>query len=312
MHDTTDDLVMNHMHTTDNLSGVALFVQLAEAGSFVAAARQAGVSPSAVSKSLARLEQRLGVRLFQRSTRQLSLTAEGQLFLARSQRILGEMQAAQQELQGHVRPHGRLRLGLPELGQFLLPALSDFASRTPAIELELQFSDALADVVGDGLDAVIRIGAPRDSTLAARKLGQFRSCLVAAPGYLHQHGTPATLDDLKHHACLHYRFSHSGKIEQWRFRQDTHAPLPALPLSMVCNNLEARRHFACQGRGIAWLPDFYVRPALAEGSLMEILAEHAIKDDPAHSCWLLWPSGPYMSPKVRALIDFLALAKLLP
>ena len=290
----------------DNLSGVALFVQLAQAGSFVAAARQAGISPSAVSKSLARLEQRLGARLFQRSTRQLSLTAEGKLFLARSERILAEMQAAQEELAGQRAPRGRLRLGLPELGGLFLPALADFARQHPAIALDLDFSDALADVVGDGFDAVMRIGAPPDSRLAARKLGQFRSCLVASPVYLARHGTPSHPLDLHQHACLHYRFRHSGKIEQWQLRQEAEVPMPDLPLSMVCNNVEARLHFARQGLGIAWLPDFHVRGALADGSLVEVLRDYAIVGHPGHSCWLLWPSGPHLAPKVRALVDFLA------
>ncbi|MDN2698836.1 LysR family transcriptional regulator [Janthinobacterium sp. SUN073] len=296
---------------TDNLSGVALFVQLAQAGSFVAAARQAGISPSAVSKSLARLEQRLGARLFQRSTRRLSLTAEGQLFLTRSERILAEMQAAQEELAGARAPRGRLRLGLPELGGVFLPALADFAAQHPAIALELDFSDALAEVVGDGFDAVIRIGAPRDSRLAARKLGQFRSCLVASPAYLARHGTPQHPLELQQHACLHYRFRHSGKVEQWRLRQDDGEAAPDLPLSMICNNVEARLHFARQGLGIAWLPDFHVRPALDDGSLIEVLRDYAIADHPAHSCWLLWPSGPHLAPKVRALVDFLVEAQLL-
>jgi DNA-binding transcriptional LysR family regulator len=298
------------MQNPDNLSGVALFVQLAQAGSFVAAARQAGISPSAVSKSLARLELRLGARLFQRSTRQLSLTAEGKLFLARSETILAEMQAAQEELAGKLTPRGRLRLGLPELGSLFLPALAEFARQHPAIALDLDFSDALADVVGDGFDAVIRIGAPRDSRLAARKLGQFRSCLVASPAYLARHGTPRHPLALPQHACLHYRFRHSGKIETWQLRQDD-GPAPDLPLSMVCNNVEARLHFARQGLGIAWLPDFYVRGAIADGSLVEVLADYAIADHPAHSCWLLWPSGPHLAPKVRALVDFLAKSDLL-
>jgi len=295
----------------DNLSGVALFVQLAKAGSFVAAARQAGISPSAVSKSLARLEQRLGARLFQRSTRQLSLTAEGKLFLARSERILAEMQAAQEELAGHLAPHGRLRLGLPELGGLFLPALAAFAQLHPDIALDLDFSDALADVVGDGFDAVIRIGAPRDSRLAARKLGQFRSRLVASPAYLARHGTPQHPLDLQQHACLHYRFRHSGKIEAWQLRLDDGVALPDLPLSMVCNNVEARLHFARQGRGIAWLPDFHVRSAIADGSLAEVLADYATGELAAHGCWLLWPSGPHLAPKVRALVDFLAKTDLL-
>ncbi|PJC96366.1 LysR family transcriptional regulator [Janthinobacterium sp. BJB1] len=290
----------------DNLSGVALFVQLAKAGSFVAAARQAGISPSAVSKSLARLEQRLGARLFQRSTRQLSLTAEGKLFLARSERILAEMQAAQEELAGQRAPQGRLRLGLPELGGLFLPALAAFSQLHPAIALDLDFSDALADVVGDGFDAVIRIGAPRDSRLAARKLGQFRSCLVASPAYLARHGTPQHPLDLQQHACLHYRFRHSGRVEAWQLRQDDGAAPLDLPLSMVCNNVEARLHFARQGRGIAWLPERTVQAALADGSLVEVMRDYALDGHPAHGCWLLWPSGPHLAPKVRALVDFLA------
>lgn len=269
---------------TDNLSGVALFVQLAQAGSFVAAARQAGISPSAVSKSLARLEQRLGARLFQRSTRQLSLTTEGKLFLARSETILAEMQVAQEELAGNLAPRGRLRLGLPELGGLFLSALAEFSRQHPAIALDLDFSDALADVVGDGFDAVIRIGAPRDSRLAARKLGQFRSCLVASPAYLARHGTPSHPLELQQHACLHYRFRHSGKIEQWQLRQEADAAPLDLPVSMVCNNVDARLHFARQGLGIAWLPDFHVRGALAEGSLVEVLKDYAITDHRAHSC----------------------------
>ncbi|PKV42888.1 DNA-binding transcriptional LysR family regulator [Janthinobacterium sp. 61] len=296
---------------TDNLSGVALFAQLAQAGSFVAAARQAGISPSAVSKSLARLEQRLGARLFQRSTRQLSLTTEGKLFLARSETILAEMQVAQEELAGNLAPRGRLRLGLPELGGLFLSALAEFSRQHPAIALDLDFSDALADVVGDGFDAVIRIGAPRDSRLAARKLGQFRSCLVASPAYLARHGTPSHPLELQQHACLHYRFRHSGKIEQWQLRQEADAAPLDLPVSMVCNNVDARLHFARQGLGIAWLPDFHARGALAEGSLVEVLKDYAITDHRAHSCWLLWPSGPHLAPKVRALVDFLAEAGIL-
>ncbi|MCC7699106.1 LysR substrate-binding domain-containing protein [Janthinobacterium sp. EB271-G4-7A] len=189
--------------------------------------------------------------------------------------------------------------------------LAEFSQRHPAIALELDFSDALADVVGDGFDAVIRIGKPRDSRLAARKLGQFRSCLVASPAYLARHGTPSRPLDLQHHPCLHYRFRHSGKVEQWQLHQEAEAPLPDLPLSMVCNNVEARLHFARQGLGIAWLPDFHVRSAIDDGSLVEVLRDYAIAGHPAHSCWLLWPSGPHLAPKVRALVDFLAEAQLL-
>jgi DNA-binding transcriptional LysR family regulator len=293
----------------ESLNGFMVFVQVAEAGSFVAAGRQLGISASAVGKSIARLEEKLSVRLFHRSTRSITLTAEGLLLLERSRRILAEIDAAQQELtEAAARPMGRLRLSLPLVGTLVLPVLGEFMRQYPQIQLDLDFSDRMVDVIAEGFDAVLRIGQPADSRLSARKLGQFRFITVAAPAYLLLRGEPRTPAELLEHACLQYRFPSSGKLERWLMRgNDGETELP-LPASMVCNNIETRVCFARQGLGIAWLPDFAIRDRLEEGTLREVLADYASHTGVMH---LLWPTNKHPSPKLRVLIDFLS-ARLFP
>lgn len=288
----------------ESLNGFVVFVQVAEAGSFVAAGRHLGISASAVGKSIARLEEKLSVRLFHRSTRSLTLTAEGHLLLERSRRILAEIDAAQQELtEASARPMGKLRLSLPLVGTLVLPVLAEFMRQYPQIQLELDFSDRMVDVVAEGYDVVLRIGHPADSRLSARKLGHFRFITVAAPSYLAQRGEPQTPAELLDHACLQYRFPSSGKLERWLMRgNDGENELP-LPASMVCNNIETRVCFALRGLGIAWLPDFAIRDRLEEGTLREVLSKYANHTGVMH---LLWPASKHPSPKLRALIDFLS------
>ncbi|MET0322688.1 MAG: LysR family transcriptional regulator [Duganella sp.] len=290
----------------DSLNGFAVFVQVAETRSFVAAGRLLGVSASAVGKSIARLESRVGVRLFHRSTRSVTLTPEGALFLERSRRILAEIEAAGQELsQARVAPQGRLRISLPMVGALFLPILSDFMREYPAIALDLDFTEQMVDVIEDGFDAVIRTGAPSDSRLAARTLGTFGFSVVASPDYLARHGTPLTPDDLRRHTCLHYRYAHSGKLEQWALRRGPDDPELQLPISMICNTIETRVCFAERGRGIAFLPEFAVQDALASGALVSVLDDHV---DQRRAFYLLWPASKHPSPKVRALIDHLCQA----
>lgn len=287
----------------DSLNGFAVFVQVAETRSFVAAGRLLGVSASAVGKSVARLEERLGVRLFHRSTRSVTLTAEGALFLERSRRILAEIEAAELELaEATAAPRGRLRVSLPLVSSLVLPVLGDFMREYPDIELDLDFTDQVVDVIEEGFDAVVRTGDPTDSRLSARRLGAFRAVLVASPEYLARHGTPKVPGDLASHACLHYRFPNTGKLEAWPLRRAPGAPELALPTSMICNNIETRLCFALRGLGIACLPDFSVRELLADGSLRQVLPEHV---GPAKAFHVLWPASKHPSPKVRALVDFL-------
>lgn len=287
----------------DSLSSFTVFVQVAETRSFVAAGRQLGVSASAVGKSVARLEEKLGVRLFHRSTRSITLTAEGMLFLERSRRILAEIEAAEQELsQATAAPRGRLRVSLPLVSSLVLPVLGEFMREYPDIELDLDFTDRMVDVIEDGFDAVVRTGAPADSRLSARRLGSFQMMLVASPDYLARRGTPQVPADLRGHACLHFRYPNTGKLEVWPLRLPHGDAELSLPTSMVCNNIETRVCFALQGLGIACLPDFSVTEPLADGRLRRVLPDHTDRTGVFH---VLWPASRHSSPKVRALVDFL-------
>lgn len=285
----------------ESLSSLNVFVHVAETRSFVAAGRLLGVSASAVGKTIARMETKLKVRLFHRSTRSVTLTAEGALFLERSRRIVAELEAAESELlQLSESPRGRLRLSLPQVSTLLLPVLGEFMRRYPDIELDLDFTDRIVDVVDEGFDAVVRTGQMVDSRLSMRKLGRFHHLLVGSPAYFKEHGVPASPPDLLAHRCLHFRFPNSGKLETWPLSgyQDL-----ALPVSMVCNNIETRQCFALQGLGIACLPDFSIRKALASGQLITVLDDYVSR---SADFFILWPSGGYMTPKLRVLIDFLS------
>ncbi|MFT7772838.1 LysR family transcriptional regulator [Roseateles sp.] len=287
----------------ESLNGFMVFVQVAETRSFVAAGRLLGVSASAIGKSVVRLEEKLGVRLFHRSTRSVTLTAEGTLFLARSRRILAEIEAAEQELsQASATPRGRLRVSLPLVSSLVLPVLGEFMREYPDIELDLDFTDRLVDVIEEGFDAVVRTGDPTDSRLSARRLGAFRSMLVASPDYLARRGTPKVPADLLQHACLHYRFPNSGKLEAWALRRTADVAELPLPTSMICNNIETRVCFALQGLGIAYLPEFSIREPLSDGRLEAVLADHVERTGVFH---VLWPASKHPSPKVRAFVDFL-------
>lgn len=287
----------------DSLSGFTVFVQVAETRSFVAAGRLMGVSASAVGKSVARLEEKLGARLFHRSTRSVTLTAEGALFLERSRRILAEIEAAEQELSRAAEaPRGRLRVSLPLVSSLVLPVLGDFMRQYPEIELDLDFTDRMVDLIEEGFDAVVRTGEPSDSRLAARRLGAFRILLVASPAYLARRGEPRQPADLTGHACLQYRFPNSGKLEAWPLRRAAREPELNLPASMICNNIETRVSFALQGLGIACLPDFAIREQLADGRLRTVLDDYV---DRSGTFRVLWPASRHLSPKLRVLIDFL-------
>lgn len=285
----------------DSLGSLRGFVQVVESGGFAEAGRTLGLSASAMAKSVSRLEQSLGVRLFHRSTRSLTLTAEGQLFLARCRRILAEAEAARSELSSHAAtPKGRLRISLPMNNNVLLPLLAEFMRAYPQVQLDLDFDDRLVDVIEEGFDAVLRAAEPDDSRLASRRLGRFRRCLVASPDYLQRRGTPQRPEELAAHHCLHYRFRSSGRLEAWPLGAD--AAGVQIPVSMVCNNIETRLSLALRGCGIAFLPEHSVRAALDAGTLCTVLDDYVDSTGTFH---LLWPSARHMLPKLRVFIDFI-------
>jgi len=287
----------------ESLSGIAFFVQAAEARSFSGAGRSLGVSSSAVGKSVSRLEDRLGVRLFHRSTRSITLTAEGALFLERCRRILSEVEAAELELSETQQiPSGRLRISLPVVGALVMPAITAFMHRYPAVELDVDFSDRMVDVIEEGFDVVMRTGEPTDSRLMSRPLGSYRLQLVASPEYFRGRGVPTHPADLSHHACLHHRFPSTGKLELWPLTRDNGASELNLPVTMICNTSAELVDVAMAGLGIACLPDFMVRHALATGELLSVLDNYI---DHQGMFRLLWPSSKYLSPRIRVFIDFM-------
>lgn len=285
----------------DSLSSLSVFVQVAEMRSFTAAGRVLGVSSSAVGKSIARTEERLGVRLFHRSTRSITLTSEGALFLERSRRILAEVEAAEQELTAaSATPRGKLRISLPQVRGLLLPVLSDFMRSYPDIELEVDFSDRMVDVIEEWFDAVIRTGKPEDSRLMARHLGHYRLVLVGTPAYFAQYGTPQQPPDLAGHACLRHKFCATGKLEPWPLRAVPGAVEPVLRAPLITTTIESLNHVVLEGLGVACLPDFMVNEAVQQGRLQRVLDDYL---EHRGSFWMLWPSSRHASAKLRVFID---------
>lgn len=287
-----------------SLNGISMFVQVAETRSFTEAGRILGVSSSAVGKSIARMEERLRVRLFHRSTRSITLTAEGALFLERCRRILSEVDAAEAELSDAAgSPRGRLHVGAPQLVNLLMPIFDSFMARYPDIDLDIDMSDRMVDVVEEGFDIVIRTGEQTDSRLVARRLGACPHVLVATPGYLRQHGVPTHPNELAKHACLQHRFPATGKLERWPLRRDESDPELVLPETITVNTIEPLAYCVLQGRGIAFLPAFLVREALEQGLLRTVLDDYL---DRTVTFWMLWPASRYASPKLRVFIDHMS------
>ncbi len=287
----------------DNLGSLNVFVRAGESRSFTAAGQQLGISASAVSKSIVRLEERLGVRLFHRSTRTVNLTPEGMLFLERCRRILYEVESAEAELlQTHDAPRGKLRISLPSVGTHFMPTLAAFKRRYPDIEMDINYTDRLVDVIEEGFDAVIRSGQPNNSRLMARRIGSCRRVIVGAPGYFNQAGMPLKPEDLAHHACLLYRFPSTGKLHIWPLDREAGMPAIDLPVSMVTNTLDPQVCFAEQGLGIACVPEIAVLPQLREGRLVTVLDDYNQESMVFH---ILWPSNQHMALKTRVFVDFI-------
>lgn len=288
----------------DSLSGISMFVTVADTRSFTRTANQFGVSSSAVGKSIARMEERLAVRLFHRSTRSITLTTEGVLFLERCRRILSEVEAAEAELSElSGTPRGRLRVSTPQLTGLIMPTLTGFMRRYPDIALDIDLSERMVDIVEEGYDAVIRTGAPNDSRLSARRIGSCRQVVLATPGYLAAHGTPEHPRELARHACLLHRFPATGRIERWPFIVDPAEPEPEPELNarLTCSTIEAIRHAVLEGEGIAFLPTFIVADELRDGRLVILLDAH-MQQTVTFS--MLWPSSRFASPKLRVFIDY--------
>lgn len=289
----------------DKLDGVGVFVAVAEAGSFAMAAQRLGVTRSAVGKQVARLEQRLGVRLFHRTTRRQSLTDDGQSYYEHCVRALAELAAAEAGFEsGRCEPSGRLRVSVPVLfgRHCVAPVLQALAQRHPALEVEVCFSDRIVDLVEDGFDLAVRVGPLPDTTaLAARRLGVQHMSICAAPAYLARHGHPRSVADLDGHAGIAY--VRAGRPMPWLLRGEDGAPVESRIASRLrFDDLQAIADAAIAGAGLAWLPCWLVAPALRDGRLALVSGDDAVVPADIHA---LWPHSRRLPLRVRVAIDAL-------
>jgi DNA-binding transcriptional LysR family regulator len=243
------------------------------------------------------------VRLFHRSTRSITLTQEGQLFLESCRRIFTEIEAVEAgfaETKGL--PKGRLRVSLPLIGMLMMPTVARFMAAYPEIELDVDFTDNLVDVVDGGYDVVVRTGEAEDSRLMARILGNYRLQIVGAPAYFARAGRPQQPEDLLQHACLHHRYPTSGKLQRWPLIRPVGGAELVLPIAGACSTIEPLIVLAEMGIGLACVPDFSIRHQLATGTLVTVLDEHIEHKGTFRA---VWPSSRFLPPKLRVFIDFL-------
>lgn len=291
----------------DRAVELAALVTSVELGGFSAAARQLGVTPSAVSKTISRLENRLGVRLLNRTTRRLTLTPEGEAFFARGQRILADLDEAEQEVtrfratpRGLLRMHSLVAFGLHQLP----PVLPEFFERYPEIEIELTVHDRVVDLVAEGGDLAVRTGPLPDSTLVARRICDTERLICAAPSYLERRGTPSTPDDLLRHDCLYVTGQTS--LREWPFK-DPDAPGGVRRIAVhgrfSADNADSVVRLALHGVGIIRLGELVVAEHVRAGRLVPLLTDvHYVEPVPL---WAVCPPGRLRSPKVTAMVEFL-------
>ena len=285
-------------------SDMVAFVRAVERGGFSAAARDLGLTPSAVSKLVTRLEDRLGVRLLNRTTRSLALTAEGEAFFQRSQRILADIAEAEEEVgRTRAQPRGLLRVNVgTAFGMHqLVPALPDFLSRYPEIQVELTLTDRLVDLVEEGADVGLRMGTLPDSSLVARRIVDVERVICASPAYLRRHGTPKKPADLRNHNCLN--MANAPALRRWPFEGRDGVEHVEVSGNLTATSADALLALASRGLGVIRLTDVIVGAAIREGSLVPLLGEvHHREAVPLHA---VYPQGRHRSTRVAAMIDFL-------
>lgn len=286
------------------ITDLAFFTQLAKAGNFTGAAQELGITPAAVSKRLAAIERRLGVRLLQRTTRRIGLTPEGELYLVEGARVLAELEALERAVSGNSgKPSGLLRVAAT-LGfgrKHIAPALSGFARQYPEVEVQLQLTDRPVDLVGQGLDLQIRLGELPDSNLTARLLAHNRRVLCASAAYLRAAGTPAHPRELARHACLFIR-EHDETFGTWQLQSGGRSEKVKVRGPLAANDGESVVGWALDGHGILMRSLWEVAPLLRSGRLRPVLPDWQLPPADIHA---VFATRSHLSAKTRALVDFL-------
>jgi DNA-binding transcriptional LysR family regulator len=289
----------------DRVTGMQVFVRVAALGSFSAAARVLNLSQTMVTKHVAALEERLGVKLLHRSTRKLVLTEGGRTYLAACERILAEIDEAETSASlDRIEPRGTLRLNVPLTFGFrqVVPALSEFSRIYPAVSFDLGLADRYVDLMEEGWDMAIRIGRLKDSSLVARRLAACRTIVCASPAYLKERGVPQDLDDLAQHNCLGYTLPSAIGADRWAFGSDGDIVVP-IRGNLRANNGDALLAAALAGQGLIYQPTFIVSDSLREGSLVPVLTGYPTYEPAIHA---VLPAGRQAPAKVRAFVAFLA------
>ncbi|AOB30407.1 LysR family transcriptional regulator [Bordetella sp. H567] len=287
-----------------SLSDLEFFSIVAKHSNLREVAQQLGITPPAVSKRLAAVERRLGVRLLQRTTRRASLTPEGETYLVEGARVLEELEALERKVAGsHATPRGILRV-VSTLGfgrRHISSVLSDFARRYPEVEVQLTLTDRPVNPIEQGFDLQVRVGELRDSTLTARLLAHNRRVLGAARSYLDKHGQPATPRELAQHACLFIQES-DETFGTWHLRSGTHAETVKVRGPLACNDGECVVSWALDGHGILMRSLWEIAPLLRSGRLQRVLSKW---DLPPADIYAVFPTRSHLSAKTRALVEFL-------
>lgn len=281
------------------LRSLAIFVQVVRSGSFAAAARALGMQRSGVSRKVAELEEHLGARLLQRTTRTLHLTDEGRLFYDHCLRALAELQAAEDALAGmHGVPRGLLRVTAPLSFGFLGPLVGEFLANHPEVQVELLCTDRIVDLVEEGFEVAIRAGRLPDSSLIARRLGQLPRFVVASPRYLEGRKPPRRPEDLTRHVCL----SFGSPSSTWTLVSPEREASVKIEGRLAVNDYEVLRETTIAGAGIALLPDLDCIEAIREGKLVRLLPKWKSEETPLH---ILYPSTRHLSARARAFVEFM-------
>lgn len=290
------------------LSALRTFVEVMRRGSFAAVARDQDVAPSSVSRAIAALEEELGVRLFQRSTRRLEPTEAGRVYFERIETIVDELEHA-----GHMAvdmsssPKGSLRITAPQtFGQLhIVPLLPELSATYPELSLELLLTNAIVDLLAERIDVAVRLGPLPDSTLVVSRLCPMIYVVCASPRYLEQHGRPQTPHDVQRHDCL--LFPLPGYDSRWRFRKPK-GKVIEVPVRGRCviSNGVALRQCAVAGMGLTMLPRWNIEQQLRDGSLVDVFPDYEVTATSYDiAAWLLYPSRDYLPLKVRVFVDFL-------
>lgn len=283
-----------------NWEGVSEFVGVAETQSFTAAAQKLHTSVAQVSRRISSLEERLAVKLFNRTTRRVSLTEAGQVYYQQCKQLVEGLELAELAVtQMQSTPKGLLKVTAPVTfgEQQLAPLLHQFLERYPQVDLDLMLTNQKLDLIEMGVDVAVRLGRLQDSSLIAKRLSSRQLYVCASSSYLEQYGEPHTLSELSHHQCL------VGSVDYWRFRDSKGEKSVRVSGRIHCNSGYALLDAAIRGLGLVQLPDYYVQPLLQSGELVEVLCNYR---DEREGIWALYPQNRNLSPKVRLLIDYLA------